>query len=142
MTTLETKEDWNHGGKMNQNNQAEISRRESLEKIKIIVPGMRAKIIDILQTMGPKTAWEIASITGWMIHSVRPRLNELYKSGQVVVSGLKLNRKTNTNCLVYELSKFDQIGPVYTPKVDWKKRALTAEAELQSLREDIRNVRI
>jgi len=114
---------------------AEESRRESFDKVKPRLPGMRGAILDLLKVSGNKTAWEISNLTGWLMHSVSARLTELKKAGHVVEVGRRYNNGTDTAVTIYALAPTDAMGPINIPAhVNWKKRALAAERDLKLVR--------
>lgn|SRR3990167_8079739 len=60
------------------------------------------------------TAWEIADMRGWLVHGVRPRLNELERLGVLEICGVRFYEPTGRNEHIYrvrsEYAGFDDDG--------------------------------
>lgn len=73
-----------------------------------IVPKVGPRQLEILKLLAdnPKTgatAWEIAEVSGRMIHTVRPRLTELCIMGIIQESGSRWYEKTQRNETIWKL---------------------------------------
>jgi predicted transcriptional regulator len=89
------------------------TRRESFNRIQEHLGPRHKEVMDLLETSGPLTAWEVAEKTGRMIHTVRPRLCELAGKGLVETVGEKLWKPTDRNEAVWAVKAktyFDVTG--------------------------------
>jgi len=71
-------------------------------------PRQREVITELLS--GPRTAWEIADKTNRMVHSVRPRLNELAKLGIACEVGKRWHEATSRHETLWTLAQSKQIN--------------------------------
>ena len=92
------------------------TRKQSWDKV-VADLGERQKAV--LQVFLDKpgstyTPWEIADLRGWLVHAVRPRLNELEKLGVLEICGVKFYEPTNRNEHAYrvksEYAGYDEAG--------------------------------
>lgn len=69
------------------------------------------QVIDVL-SHHPQglSAWQIAEITGRLVHAVRPRLTELQKAGLVRAAGERLEAKTERREAVWVVTPFETDG--------------------------------
>lgn len=75
--------------------------RAAAEAIKPLAPGLRAKVLDVIERSNGLTADEAAGRLGLSILSVRPRLTELSRLGQVRDSGERRRNRSGTNAIVW-----------------------------------------
>lgn len=78
----------------------------SFEKTKPVIGKRQREVIEMLK-IHPRglSAWEIASFTDRMIHTVRPRISELRKLGIVKQSGDRYEPETDRHEAVWVLNE-------------------------------------
>lgn len=62
-------------------------------------------VLGTVRAGGPLTAYEISELSGLSPLAVKPRLNELVKSGAVVIDGAKLNPITGRANVSYSVAR-------------------------------------
>lgn len=69
-----------------------------------VIEGRREQVFQaISQSFGGLTNWEIAERLHLPINCITGRVNELYKAGKLMQSGVRLNRKTGKNNTVWTI---------------------------------------
>lgn len=62
-------------------------------------------VLGTVRSNGPLTAYEISELTGMNLLAVKPRLNELVKSGALIAAGAKLNQITGRSNIAYSVAQ-------------------------------------
>ncbi len=61
-------------------------------------------VLGVIRAQGPMAAWEVAEQAGLDLTAVKPRLNELVRSGVLEAAGAKLNPATGRANVAYGLA--------------------------------------
>lgn len=78
------------------------TRRESMEKTYETVVPISKKILKLIQTHGPFTAWQLSRVMNKEVYTVRPRLSELKDSGDIREKAKAWCEQTQRNETVWE----------------------------------------
>lgn len=62
-------------------------------------------VLGTVRSGGPLTAYEISELTGLSPLAVKPRLNELVKSGVLIATGAKINQITGRSNIAYSVAR-------------------------------------